>query len=74
MNNTFSDIQTFSFGIDVAAPLAPGTYSGPALNGIDYIVFCILVAGTPSGFPAFNLNRPEHPPAGDFLTGTEFYG
>ncbi len=56
-NPVFSDVETFSFTIDINAPLAPGSYSNPALNGVSYAVSGSLVPGTPSGFAAFALQR-----------------
>lgn len=47
------------------APLAAGRYANPLLNGVSYAVSGSLVAGTPSGFPAFALQRDIH--------GAEFY-
>ena len=69
----FSSVRIFDFAIEIAGQLRPGvTYNNPALIGIDYQVRGPLAAGTPSGFSAFNLQRPE---AGQTpLTGAEFYG
>lgn len=62
----FSDVQTFAFTINLNVPLSLGTtYVNPALNGVVYQVFGVLVPGTPSGFPAFNLMRN--------IGGAEFY-
>lgn len=53
------------------AHLRPGvSYSDPTLNSVDYNVFGTLEPGTPSGFRAFNLERPLQ---GEVLTGAEFY-
>lgn len=60
----FNSLQEFSFLIDVDGPLVPGTYINPALNGVQYSVQGTLNS-TPSGFPAFNLQRT--------IGGTEFY-
>ncbi|MGD9856145.1 MAG: PEP-CTERM sorting domain-containing protein [Planctomycetaceae bacterium] len=62
---TFSNVQTFSFAIDIAGPLVHGVYSNPALNSVVYSVSGTLTPGTPSGFPAFNLQRT--------ITGADFY-
>lgn len=61
----FSNVQTFSFSIEIQGGLsAGGSYSNPALVGVDYSVFGTLAA-TPSGFSAFNLLRD--------IGGAEFY-
>ena len=65
LNPTFSNVVTFSFSIEVAGPLAPGVYDNPVLVGVEYRVFGQLAQGTPSGFPAFNLERT--------IDGSEFY-
>ena len=62
---TFSSVTNFSFLIDINAPLTPGSYINPAINNIEYEVQGMLVPGTPSGFPAFFLQRN--------ITGSEFY-
>ena len=65
LNPTFSNVQTFSFSIDIADPITPGAnLVNPTLNGVEYNVFGTL-ANTPSGFPAFNLIRT--------ISGTDFY-
>lgn len=65
LNPTFSNVQTFAFSIDIAAPLTAGaTYNNPLLNGVNYNVSGTLGA-TPSGFPGFNLVRA--------ISGTDFY-
>ena len=61
----FSNVQTFSFTIDIDAPLAAGVFNNPALNSVEYNVSGTLASGTPSGFPAFNLVRT--------ITGADFY-
>ncbi|MGI9330030.1 MAG: hypothetical protein ACR2QB_04880, partial [Gammaproteobacteria bacterium] len=61
----FSDVTTFDFLIKVDANLAPGVYNNPALFEVSYRVSGTLVPGTPSGFPAFALER--------IIDGTEFY-
>jgi hypothetical protein len=62
---TFSNTVTFSYTIDIAAPLAPGVYDNPSLNSINYNVSGSLVTGTPSTFPSFALSRS--------MVGNEFY-
>ena len=65
LNPTFSNVQTFAFTIDIADPMvAGGVYNNPTLNSVVYNVFGVLAA-TPSGFPAFNLQRT--------IGGAEFY-
>jgi hypothetical protein len=54
---TFSDVRVFSFTIDVSGPLAPGSYVDPPLDQVRYSVRGTLAPGTPSGFPAFALER-----------------
>ena len=65
LTNTFSDVDVFNIRIEIAAPLAPGVYSDPNIVDVTYQVMGNLVPGTPSGFPAFNLERS--------MSGTEFY-
>lgn len=63
---TFGDVTDFSFSLDIAAVLEPGvTYINPSLNAVEYGVSGSLEPGTPSGFPAFDLQRT--------IAGTEFY-
>ena len=62
---TFSNVQTFEFSIDLGVSITAGsTYVNPTLNGVVYHVFGTLT-NTPSGFPAFDLNRT--------IGGAEFY-
>lgn len=61
----FSEVEEFSFSIVVDVPLASGRFINPPLQSVDYQVRGDLIAGTPSGFPAFNLERR--------ITGEEFY-
>jgi len=61
----FSSVSTFDITIDVAAPLAAGTFSNPPLNGVQYNVTGSLAAGTPSQSEAFELRRD--------IAGDEFY-
>lgn len=65
VTNVFSDIDTFAFDIEFAVPLAPGTYINPQIVSVSYSVSGTLEPGTPSGFPAFALQRD--------MTGAEFY-
>jgi hypothetical protein len=61
----FSNVQTFQFSIELAVELMPGVvYLNPEINGIEYSVSGAL-ADTPSGFPAFALQRT--------IVGEEFY-
>lgn len=62
---SFSQVTTFSFSIQVAGPLAPGLYTNPVLDGVEYTVRGSLAPGTPSGFPAFFLQRT--------ISGSDFY-
>lgn len=61
----FSDVTSFSINIEIDAPLAVGVYVDPPIINVTYQVTGTLVAGTPSGFPAFDLQRN--------ITGDEFY-
>lgn len=65
MTPAFSNVQTFSFTIDIDGPLAAGVFNNPSLNSVEYNVSGALASGTPSGFPAFNLVRT--------ITGADFY-
>lgn len=61
----FSNVQNFSFTVNIEGNLAPGTtYVNPDLNSIVYNVSGSL-ASTPSMFPGFNLNRS--------IVGNDFY-
>lgn len=61
----FSAVDTFGINIEIDGPLAAGQYINPDIVSVSYGVSGTLVAGTPSGFPAFALQRD--------MTGTEFY-
>jgi hypothetical protein len=62
----FSDVQTFSFMVDIDGPLAAGdVFYNPSPNSVEYNVSGTLASGTPSGFPAFSLVRT--------ITGADFY-
>lgn len=65
VTNVFSDVDTFAFNIRFAAPLASGSFVNPDITTVTYSVSGTLVPGTPSGFPAFALERT--------MTGDEFY-
>lgn len=66
LNDSFNDIRSFDFTIDLVDGLVAGqTYSNPALNSVVYNVFGVLSSPTPSGFPAFDLRRT--------IGGAEFY-
>lgn len=65
VTNIFSDVDFFSINIEIDAPLAPGVYVDPAIVNVTYQVTGNLTAGTPSDFPAFDLQRS--------ITGAEFY-
>ncbi len=61
----FSDVGFFDINIEIDAPLAPGLYVDPAIISVVYQVTGVLTPGTPSGFPAFDLQRN--------MDGAEFY-
>ncbi len=61
----FSDVGAFSIDVEIDAPLAPGVYIDPPIIRVTYQVTGVLEAGTPSGFPAFDLQRN--------ISGEEFY-
>ena len=62
----FNQVTSFSITIEVAAPLAPGVYTNPALTSVDYFVNGVIAPVTPSGFNSpFALVRN--------MTGAEFY-
>ena len=65
VTNVFSDVDEFEFSIEIDAPLAIGVFENPPIVNVTYRVFGSLVAGTPSGFPAFELIRE--------ISGEEFY-
>jgi hypothetical protein len=65
ISNTFSDVDIFNIRVEIAAPLVVGVYNNPDIINVTYQVMGNLVPGTPSGFPAFNLERS--------ISGTEFY-
>jgi len=62
---TFSNVVTYDYTIVLRDAITAGTtYNNPDIVYIDYRVFGTLDT-TPSGFPAFNLERT--------MTGSEFY-
>ena len=61
----FSSVEFFTIDIEIDAELAPGVYIDPPIVNVTYQVRGDLVAGTPSGFPAFDLQRD--------ISGAEFY-
>jgi len=65
VTNVFSDVDLFTIEIDIDMPLSPGVYSDPNIIRVTYRVFGDLALGTPSGFPAFDLQRE--------MSGAEFY-
>jgi hypothetical protein len=65
VSNIFSDVDTFSIDIQFAVPLSRGNFVDPDITNVAYRVSGTLVPGTPSGFPAFALER--------IMTGDEFY-
>lgn len=65
LTNLFSDVDVFDIAVVINAPLAAGNYINPDIVSVNYSVNGALVPGTPSGFPAFALQRS--------MTGDEFY-
>ncbi len=65
ITNIFSDVDFFSITVEIDAPLAAGVYVNPEIISVDYQVSGDLEAGTPSEFPAFDLQRS--------MSGAEFY-
>lgn len=65
VTNVFSDVDLFDITVVIDAPLAAGNYVNPDIVSVNYSVSGSLVAGTPSSFPAFALQRS--------MTGDEFY-
>lgn len=65
VTTVFSDVDTFRIAIEIDSPYAAGQYINPDIVSVSYAVSGTLVAGTPSGFPSFALQRD--------MTGTEFY-
>lgn len=68
----FSDVREFQFSLDFDGDLSAGVYNTEAqLNSVSYQVSGSLVDGTPSGFPAFALSRPE--PMASPLSASVFF-
>ncbi|MEO1035433.1 MAG: hypothetical protein AAFX44_07735 [Pseudomonadota bacterium] len=65
VTTVFSNVDEFQFDIEIDGALQPGVYNNPPLERVTYSVTGELVAGTPSGFPAFALQRD--------MDGAEFY-
>lgn len=65
IDNVFSDVSDFTIDIEIDMPLASGIYENPPINRVVYQVVGVLEEGTPSGFPAFDLQRE--------ISGSEFY-
>jgi hypothetical protein len=65
VTTVFSDVDTFRIAIEIDSPYAVGQYINPDIVSVSYAVSGTLVAGTPSGFPSFALQRD--------MTGAEFY-
>jgi hypothetical protein len=65
VTNLFSDVDTFSIDIEFAVPLTRINFVNPDITNVTYRVSGSLEPGTPSGFPAFALER--------IMTGDEFY-
>lgn len=61
----FSNVDFFTISVEIDATLAAGVYVDPPISNVTYQVTGVLAPGTPSGFPAFDLQRT--------MTGTEFY-
>ncbi|MEL7312874.1 MAG: GlyGly-CTERM sorting domain-containing protein [Pseudomonadota bacterium] len=61
----FNDVTEFQIRIEFVDPIAVGVYNNPDLVQVQYSVAGTLTNTTPSGFPAFALERT--------ITGAEFY-
>jgi hypothetical protein len=61
----FSDVDEFSFEIDIDNELMAGVFNDPIINAVNYTVSGVLESGTPSGFSAFQLVRE--------IDGEDFY-
>ena len=62
----FSEVRDFFFLIEVSGPLSAGmAFDNPGLSLVEYRVVGVLAEGTPSEFPAFDLQRT--------IVGSEFY-
>lgn len=61
----YSNVTTFTFTIELQGGLLAGSsYDNSSVVSVQYNVFGLLAAGTPSGFAAFNLQRT--------ITGNDF--
>jgi hypothetical protein len=65
VSTVFSSVDLFDIEIEIDAPLATGVYDNPEIVSVDYQVTGTLTPGTPSDFPAFDLQRS--------ITGEDFY-
>jgi len=65
LTTVFSDVGFFTISVEIDAALAAGVYVDPPISNVMYQVTGSLANGTPSGFPAFDLQRN--------ITGAEFY-
>ncbi len=66
LTNTFSEVSVFNIEVVIDSPLEAGTaYVDPPIVSVTYQVQGELEAGTPSDFPAFDLQRE--------ITGEDFY-
>ena len=65
VTTVFNQVGTFQFDIEFNSALERGVYNNPDIVSVDYAVSGTLVDPTPSGFPAFALQRS--------MTGAEFY-
>ena len=65
LTSVHSDVDVFNVNVEINAPLAAGVYVDPEIINVTYQVMGVLTPGTPSGFPAFDLQRN--------ISGTEFY-
>ena len=61
----FSEVETFNFAISIDETFGAGSFQNPMLESVVYQVQGVLEPGTPSTFPAFDLQRT--------ITGTDFY-
>lgn len=66
VTNTFSNVDLFAIHVEIDAPLAAGVYNNPDIVMVSYHVIGDLAPGTPSGSPAFDLQRGG-------MFGTTFY-
>ena len=65
IDNVFSNVSDFTIDIEIDMSLAAGVYENPPIISVVYQVVGVLEEGTPSGFPAFDLQRE--------ISGSEFY-